>query len=83
MIQKTWLPSRCLAMDDRSDSDISAFSGTPQIVIMTCVYVCLYGSVVYVTVTVYLYMSVCTYVYVYWPIYNVCLRECMFVCCYV
>jgi hypothetical protein len=30
MIQKTWLPSRCLAMDGRSDSDISAFSGTPQ-----------------------------------------------------
>jgi hypothetical protein len=25
-----WLPSRCLAKDGRSDSDIPAFSGTPQ-----------------------------------------------------
>jgi hypothetical protein len=30
MIQKTCLPSRCLAMDSRSDSGIPAFSGTPQ-----------------------------------------------------
>jgi hypothetical protein len=30
MIQETWLPSRCLAMDGLSDSDIPAFSGTPQ-----------------------------------------------------
>jgi hypothetical protein len=30
MIQETWLPSRCPAMDGRSDSDIPAFSGTPQ-----------------------------------------------------
>jgi hypothetical protein len=30
MIQETWLRSRCLAMDGRSDSDIPAFSGTPQ-----------------------------------------------------
>jgi hypothetical protein len=30
MIQETWLPSRCLATDGRSDSDIPAFSGTPQ-----------------------------------------------------
>jgi hypothetical protein len=28
MIQETWLPSRCLAMDGRSNSDIPAFSGT-------------------------------------------------------
>jgi hypothetical protein len=38
IIQETWLPSRCLAMDGRSDSDIPAFSGTPQ-----------YCHVVYVT----------------------------------
>jgi hypothetical protein len=30
MIQKTWLPSRCLAMDGRYDSDIPASSCTPQ-----------------------------------------------------
>jgi hypothetical protein len=30
MIQGTWLPSRCLAMDGRSDSYIPAFSGMPQ-----------------------------------------------------
>jgi hypothetical protein len=30
MIQETWLPSRCLAMDGRPDSDIPAFSGTPH-----------------------------------------------------
>jgi hypothetical protein len=30
MIQETWLPSHCLAMDGRSDADILAFSGTPQ-----------------------------------------------------
>jgi hypothetical protein len=30
MNQETWLPSRCLAMDGRSDSDIPAFSGMPQ-----------------------------------------------------
>jgi hypothetical protein len=26
----TWLPSRCLAMDARSNSDIPALGGTPQ-----------------------------------------------------
>jgi hypothetical protein len=30
MIQETWLPNGCLAMDGRSDSDIPAFSGTPH-----------------------------------------------------
>jgi hypothetical protein len=30
MIQETLLPSRCLAMDGRSDSDIPTFSSTPQ-----------------------------------------------------
>jgi hypothetical protein len=30
MIEETWLLSRCLAIDGRSDSDIPAFSGTPQ-----------------------------------------------------
>jgi hypothetical protein len=30
MIQEIWLPSRCLAMDGRSDSDIPAFSGMSQ-----------------------------------------------------
>jgi hypothetical protein len=30
MIQETWLPNRCLTMGGRSDSDIPAFSGTPQ-----------------------------------------------------
>jgi hypothetical protein len=30
IIQETWLPSRFLAMDGRSDSDIPGFSGTPQ-----------------------------------------------------
>jgi hypothetical protein len=33
MIQETWLPSRCLAMDGRSDSDIPAPSGTPQYIL--------------------------------------------------
>jgi hypothetical protein len=30
MIEETWLRSCCLAMEGRSDSDIPAFSGTPQ-----------------------------------------------------
>jgi hypothetical protein len=30
MIQETWLPSRCLAMDGRSDSNIPVFSRTSQ-----------------------------------------------------
>jgi hypothetical protein len=39
-VQETWLPSRCLAMDYGSDSDIPAFSSTPHYVII--VYIKLY-----------------------------------------
>jgi hypothetical protein len=42
MIQETWLPSRCLAMGGRSDSDIPAFSGTPQYIYTVYIYIYIY-----------------------------------------